>query len=257
METHKHSLCHEQPTVTASSDQGSCDLVQQSRSLARDTFSTHISLRKRKAVPSQKASYQYGTLVAAAAKIGVLSLPWAMDHDPWSPELPNGWQIKAAKPRMMSVSKKIGSLATTELGSFQWEAPQLEDGSAAPKGHKAGVTWLTFIYLVDSDSLEGSYTQQGDLFLRYPLPPHVWHDLILNDIPLGRRPKGRLRDVHPEDEDEGVSDKQLATSMSVFMDTQRPCFADHWSYASSTTMILDGYNYNIIYRFDTILDLQG
>ena len=111
METHKHSLCHEQPTVTASSDQGSCDLVQQSRSLARDIFSTHISLRKRKAVPNQKASYQYGTLVAApAAKIGVLSLPWAMDHDPWSPELPNGWQIKAAKPRMMSVSKNLGLL---------------------------------------------------------------------------------------------------------------------------------------------------
>ena len=126
METHKHSLCHEQPTVTASSDQGSCDLVQQSRCLARDTFSTHISLRKRNAVPSQKASYQYGTLVAAPAKIGVLSLPWAMDHDPWSPELPNGWQIKAAKPRMMSVSKKSGALATTDLGSFQWEAPQLE-----------------------------------------------------------------------------------------------------------------------------------
>ena len=130
-----------------------------------------------------------------------------------------------------------------------------------PLGHKAGVTWLIFIYLVDSDSLEGSYTHQGDLFLPlqwYPLPPHVWHDLLLNDIPLGRRPKGRLRDVHPEDEDEGVSDKQLATSMSVFMDTQIPCFADHWSYTSSTTMILDGrYNYNIIYRFDTILDLQG
>lgn len=129
-----------------------------------------------------------------------------------------------------------------------------------PLGHKAGVTWLIFIYLVDSDSLEGSYTHQGDLFLPlqwYPLPPHVWHDLLLNDIPLGRRPKGRLRDVHPEDEDEGVSDKQLATSMSVFMDTQIPCFADHWSYTSSTTMIFDGYNYNIIYRFDTILDLQG
>ena len=89
METHKHSLCHEQPTVTASSDQGSCDLVQQSRCLARDTFSTHIAQKKGRHEPKSFVSIRYS---------------WAMD-DPWGPELPNGW-LKAAKPRM-SVSTKI------------------------------------------------------------------------------------------------------------------------------------------------------